>query len=82
MPPGGRDTPQSRPPTPDPVPSANHSQEPPAMNKKKLSTVIASAALAASFIVGPMAPANAGALVQTPQFSRYVWCNWWSSFCR
>ena len=32
--------------------------------------------------LGPVAPANAGAMVQTPQFSRYVWCNWWSSFCR
>ncbi|MCM3487245.1 UNVERIFIED_CONTAM: hypothetical protein RF653_01275 [Kocuria sp. CPCC 205316] len=52
------------------------------MSKKKLATAVASAALAASFIVGPVAPANAGAMVQTPQFSRYVWCNWWSSFCR
>lgn len=52
------------------------------MNKKKLTTAIASAALAASFIVAPVAPANAGPMVHTPQFPRYVMCSWFPAFCR
>lgn len=52
------------------------------MTKKKLATALASAALAASFIVAPVAPANAGPMVQTPQFTRGVWCSWFSSLCR
>lgn len=52
------------------------------MNKKKLSTVLASAALAASFIVAPVAPANAGPTTQAHQMPRYVVCHWWSFFCR
>lgn len=52
------------------------------MTKKKLTTALASAALAASFIVAPVAPANAAGMVHTPQFSRYVVCHWWSFFCR
>ncbi|MFI7744875.1 hypothetical protein [Kocuria rhizosphaericola] len=50
------------------------------MSKKKLTTAIASAALAASFIVGPAAPANA-LMVQTPNAPGYIICKWWPVFC-
>ncbi|WP_424346327.1 hypothetical protein [Kocuria sp. CH-021] len=52
------------------------------MSKKKLATAVASAALAASFVVGPVAPANAGGMVVTPQFTRGVVCSYFSFFCR
>ncbi|MFI7494968.1 MULTISPECIES: hypothetical protein [Kocuria] len=51
------------------------------MSKKKLTTAIASAALAASFIVGPAAPANA-LMVQKPQAPGYVMCGWFPFLCR
>lgn len=50
------------------------------MNKKKLTTALASAALAASFIVAPVAPANAGP-VMAPKAPAYVICKWWPVFC-
>ena len=50
------------------------------MTKKKLTTALASAALAASFIVAPVAPANA-LVIQAPQAPAYVICKWWPVFC-
>lgn len=52
------------------------------MTKKKLTTTIASAALAASFIIAPVAPANAGAVIQAPQMPRYAVCYYFPFFCR
>lgn len=52
------------------------------MNKKKLTTALASAALAASFIVAPVAPANAGPIINAPQMPRSAVCYYFSFFCR
>jgi hypothetical protein len=50
------------------------------MSKKKLTTAIASAALAASFIIAPVAPANAGPIVIT-QGPRTAICHYFPFFC-
>ena len=50
------------------------------MTKKKLTTALASAALAASFVVAPVAPANA-LVVQPNMGPRYVICYYWPVFC-
>ncbi|MEX5297883.1 hypothetical protein RCG67_03770 [Kocuria sp. CPCC 205292] len=51
------------------------------MSKKKLTTAIASAALAASFIVAPVAPANAGPSLMAPQGPRHAVCHYFPFFC-
>ncbi|MEF3122582.1 hypothetical protein [Kocuria flava] len=51
------------------------------MNMKKLTTALASAALAASFVVAPVAPANAGPIISAPKAPGYVICKWWPVFC-
>ncbi|MFI7482189.1 hypothetical protein ACH9EU_07200 [Kocuria sp. M1R5S2] len=50
------------------------------MNKKKFATALASAALAASFIVAPVAPANA-LTVLAPQGPRATICYYFPWWC-
>ncbi|MCJ8503663.1 hypothetical protein MRU69_02125 [Kocuria flava] len=50
------------------------------MNKKKLTTALASAALAASFIVAPVAPANAAGVI-IPMGPRATICYYVPFWC-
>ena len=50
------------------------------MSKKKLTTAVASAALAVSFIVAPVAPANALG-VMTPMGPRATICHYFPFWC-